>query len=301
MGSNSTGPPTIAISITETWLKSYVQDAEISIAGFSLFRSDRPERRGGGCALYIKDEVTITKTFTISDRQHSLVLAYSEPKHILFACLYRPPDSEDTAFHSLMDTLQEKIAEFTNGNRSPDIFITGDFNLPLMNWDSCSVPTSPPCKAYQRLMDFINDNFATQVVDQPTRGNNILDLVLTNSPESVANVLTEDVPKLSDHKVVDCILTFNPIPEDPPKTHQWDHMEFRGINIHKGDLEQIRVDLQSVDWTTLLQICEEDGDYEGELFKELIIMTVLQIAIKHCPRKQNRGKTRKSRLEPLKR
>ena len=30
-------------------------------------------------------------------------------------------------------------------------------------------------------------------------------------------------------------------------------------------------------------------------------MTVLQIAIKHCPRKQNKGKSRKSRLEPLKR
>ncbi len=45
-------PPDV-IAITESWLHPEISDAEISIDGFSTFRSDRQNRRGGGVLVYI--------------------------------------------------------------------------------------------------------------------------------------------------------------------------------------------------------------------------------------------------------
>lgn len=43
------------VGITETWLKYIISSSIASIEGYSLFREDRADRRGGGgrcCALY---------------------------------------------------------------------------------------------------------------------------------------------------------------------------------------------------------------------------------------------------------
>eukprot|EP00116_Pleurobrachia_bachei_P016247 sb/3476509/ len=76
-------------------------------------------------------------------------------------------------------------------------------------------------------------------------------------------------------------------------------MSFRGLNLHKADFELMNGDLSEVDWDNLQKVCEESGDITGEKFKELIVLTVLQLAIKHSPRKSQPRK--KGLTEPLKR
>lgn len=53
------------IGLTETWLHPGVNDAEITIHGFTLFRGDRATEKNifphGGVALYVKD------TFSLDD------------------------------------------------------------------------------------------------------------------------------------------------------------------------------------------------------------------------------------------
>ena len=45
------------LCITETWLKPKHLNSTISIPGFQLpFRLDRPQRKGGGVAVYLKME-----------------------------------------------------------------------------------------------------------------------------------------------------------------------------------------------------------------------------------------------------
>ena len=44
------------LSINETHLDSTINDFELNITGFSLYRNDR-NRHGGGVAIYIRDEI----------------------------------------------------------------------------------------------------------------------------------------------------------------------------------------------------------------------------------------------------
>ena len=41
------------IAVTETWCQPHEQDGLYSIPGYSLYRSDRPNKPGGGTLLYI--------------------------------------------------------------------------------------------------------------------------------------------------------------------------------------------------------------------------------------------------------
>ena len=133
------------------------------------------------------------------------------------------------------------------------------------------------------------------MVCQPTRGDNILDLVLTNRSQDILEVQSE-VTTLSDHLMVKCILGFNPISprriDNPPEP--W---SFRAINCHKGDLEALDADLDRVNWHTLKGLCDDEGDPDGAIFKELLIQTVLQLSMKHCPPKIRPSGGRKSKGE----
>ena len=217
---------------------------------------------------------------------------------MIFSCIYRPPEASDQSFANIMSDLQHQIGIVSNG-RCPEMFIMGDLNLPLYDWES-----NRPMKAvssngaYQRTMEFVEENFLSQMVDKPTRGNNILDIILTNSPQYIAAITTED-SKISDHRVVECTLGFNPLVENPLQTTNWDHMNFRGLNLYKADFELMNEDLSEVEWDNLQTMCEESGDTTGEKFKELIVLTVLQLAIKHSPKKSQRRKN--NLVEPLKR
>ena len=53
--------------------------------------------------------------------------------------------------------------------------IIGDFNLPDFNWDLFDYPDS---HLYTAAADFVTVHGLSQLVDFPTRGSNILDLVL---------------------------------------------------------------------------------------------------------------------------
>ena len=84
-----------------------------------------------------------------------------------------------------------------NGN----IWIAGDFNLPDIDWKSMSVATSIyPTRLNKFLLDTIQELDLEQVVNFPTRQDNILDLVLTSHPSLVNRC--KPLPGISDHDIV---------------------------------------------------------------------------------------------------
>ena len=64
------------------------------------------------------------------------------------------------------------------------IILCGDFNLPDSDWGTYEVVDQPqyPAKLTNCALDIIWDNFLTQVNDEPTRFDNILDLSV---PENI--------------------------------------------------------------------------------------------------------------------
>jgi hypothetical protein len=58
--------------------------------------------------------------------------------------------------------------------------LTGDFNCPDINWDTMTVNQDAQDKEIQRaVMEVVTANLIVQIHEQPTRGNNLLDIVLT--------------------------------------------------------------------------------------------------------------------------
>ena len=111
---------------------------------------------------------------------------------------YRPPsgDVED------LNELDLSIQKITRATNIPNLVIVGDFNLPDINWDNTSVrtPSNYPQCLSSTLIDIVNNNYLTQMVTQPTRELNTLDLILTSNPGLIEEVMT--MPGTSDHHVV---------------------------------------------------------------------------------------------------
>lgn len=81
-----------------------------------------------------------------------------------------------------------------------NVLIMGDFNLPDINWDSLSGSSVNS----KNFCDFIFNFNLTQLIAHPThRKGNILDLVISNTPEVVDNLLINKHPSLdTDHFMI---------------------------------------------------------------------------------------------------
>ncbi len=79
--------------------------------------------------------------------------------------MYRPPKqqaADDAA-------LYEEIQALTQNKQS---VILRDFNCPKINWSNMTGDQEG-----NSLLEMLEDTFMTQIISQPTRENNILDLV----------------------------------------------------------------------------------------------------------------------------
>ncbi|KAL5269743.1 hypothetical protein ACHWQZ_G003270 [Mnemiopsis leidyi] len=204
--------------------------------------------------------------------------------------LYRPPATADDKFGKLLSAVQQYLDKFME-RKHHDVYITGDFNLPMIDWSSCSVDHSQGqargIVPTQRLLDFMGNNFLSQIVDKPTRNQNTLDLVLTNCPHYVNSVTSEKVP-ISDHNLVTVTIGFDWREPTLGRTGAVlpDPHSFASLNCFEGDLEQISNKLREVNWLQLFNLCVESEDDDGAGFMELMRLTCLQLALHYCPKKR---------------
>ena len=82
------------------------------------------------------------------------------------------------------------------------MIICGDFNYPNINWNLTKSTTAASDIDFVALL---NDFFLEQLFTTPTRGSNMLDLVITSIPENVEIteiLLPEEAGIFTDHSVV---------------------------------------------------------------------------------------------------
>ncbi|GAB0207210.1 hypothetical protein GRJ2_003186600 [Grus japonensis] len=98
------------IAITETWWDSS-HDWNAVMDGYILFRKDRPARRGGGVALYVREQLKCIK-FCLGvdeERVESLWVRMKGQANMgdtVVGVYYRPPDEEeevDKAFYRQLE------------------------------------------------------------------------------------------------------------------------------------------------------------------------------------------------------
>jgi ribonuclease P/MRP protein subunit RPP40 len=183
------------VAITETWLNETITDEEMNISGFVLFRRDRNDpikRRGGGVAMYIKNELNPVYNCELSEDSFSESLwcnIICENENTLLGVCYRAPDSSE-----LND---EKLYGLINSISKYRVVVMGDFNLPELDWGNLD-----NLDLHDPFVDCLLNNFLLQLVDEPTRGNNYLDLVLSSEENMVQNLSVGEQFETSDHQVI---------------------------------------------------------------------------------------------------
>ena len=137
------------VVLTETWLKSHIEDAQVEIPGYNLFRSNRSSRVGGGVLLYSHKKTPITQVKTYDDQIfQALICKFGSTKSIIWT-LYRPKDGSVFSFRSYLKLIDDYIADDRDDH---ELSLFGDFNLPLINWSTNTV--SPDKRASGQSASF---------------------------------------------------------------------------------------------------------------------------------------------------
>lgn len=257
----------------ETRIDQSVYSSEIFPNGYSVFRRDR-DLHGGGVCIVVSNKLQATQCLDLENVLEAVWISIVTPDHQpLYVCsMYRPPDKKADYITDLRQPLEKLYTR--HPNRLPFILIAGDFNYPLINWETDSVPSHSDG---QPFLDILNDFHIQQLVEGPTHHSrtvsNILDLVLCTYPALISNLTIGG--EIADH----CTLSFC--------------IDFRVSDIldstrkiflyNKGDYGQMCRDMRSFsDWFLSSHSIERSVNKNWKLFTEAIWASVN----KNIPNKQ---------------
>ena len=268
------------IALTETWLKSYISDAQLHVPGYLVSRSDRDTRVGGGVLLYSHINIPVSKVEKFDDGFcQGLFCQFSTIKTCV-AVGYRPPNADSSSFSSLLRFFSQCKEDINDD--SYDFCFTGDLNLPAIDWQTNIILSGGSRDTQQSaalLLSFMSEHLLSQYVLKPTRDGNILDIFLTNNDRLVANV-ESNVTTMSDHNIVDVMLSWNPLSPEESSIPKFDENSFRSLDFHKADFDVLRTKFSEVDWFTLRRQCT------FEEFPVLFTDTLFQICASSVPVKK---------------
>ena len=111
------------------------------------------------------------------------------------------------------------------------IWITGDFHLPNIDWNTRSVVNNAySLDICNSLIDVYNLRGFSQSIDTPTQGSNILDFFATNRPNLILQAMVKS--GISDHEVicVESMLSAVVLESNPRKVYLWNRADFVEIN-----------------------------------------------------------------------
>ena len=256
------------ITLTETWLRNHL-DAELSIEGYTLLRTDRSrpkKRRGrdsGGVGVYIKNSLapSTKKLLEFSNSVMEIMAVFIAEINIVLVSVYRSPHNPGGGYDSTSRELAQgisKIAEILDAlpTPTPDIIVNGDFNLPKTNWPDCVPKAGAPNiekDMIYAMSGFASRFFLSQVVLEPThRAGNILDLIFTNNSALFVDI--ESIPTYpnSSHHLVKAT-TFLACGSN----YQTDLTSFTNtfdqFNLFSEDTKwsEISMEIESQDWDSL--------------------------------------------------
>ena len=155
-------------------------------------------------------------------------------KPIVICTFYRTPhDSQGTQ----IEELDVSLSKFGNKINTHNVIITGDFNLPNINWENHHVT---PNSGYStvvanKLLSLVEDHGLIQHVNESTRtqgnGNNILDLVFTNRPGLIKKLNVVD--GIADYSTVIIDVNISPKRKHRPKRKKFIRNKADHSNIQK--------------------------------------------------------------------
>ena len=262
--------------MTESHLKDEIKDSEIKIEGFNLHRCDRIENRQGGVIIYTHESLEINdeRTTKFSNGCCELLTLNISSLNTHIICLYRPPN---TTSEKLSEPIRIVDAYLSTAEKDKIIFI-GDINCPFVSWhkvDGVVYPEITPGDTIDNqnqarsILDLAEKHFMMQLITEPTRDKNILDLLFSNHSDEIEITSIEKVSNIiSDHNFI----YFN-IPSDhkPGETSTKSRPEYLETGLsqfqfwsEKCQWEKLKEHLTNTDWDSIINentSIDEDIDY----------------------------------------
>ena len=223
-----------------------------------------------GVFIVIKNDILATQVDDL-DSSADVVWGKVEIKGtrpLFVASVYRHTDSDPTSmeqFSSVVDKLNDT---------TPNAVITGDFNVPSVDWASLTVNNNPQYghSVNQVVLDMAVQNGLSQIQNEPTRLNNTLDLVFITNMNMVNNVKVH--PGMSDHN---CVITDINLKvkhcTKPPRTV---------YRFSKGDMDAVKRDLETeFERFTKSDLSSKSVEENWNEFKTTLMSSIK----KHIPQK----------------
>lgn len=242
-----------AAMIVETHLSKEIKDSEIKIDSFSIFRSDRPTKNGGTCIYVLKSISTKVINIYAENSCESIFVKLLD-YNIILAAVYKPPSTSNDHFHLLIKNTRNVI----DNNNECHFLIFGDFNLPNMKWYASensniyTIDSSTTSNRHQAeyLVEFMERYFLDQMITEPTREENYLDLMFSSDKslihESNVDIVTN---KITDHNLI--MFHTRIIKKQPRVSNQFnDKLNFFDKNI---DWNRVRFEINNISWEIKLK------------------------------------------------
>ena len=229
------------IVVTESWLNNSIPNSLFNCSrNYNIFRYDRPGRTGGGVAILVKNNLR-SYLIDLSNKFENLeacLVAIVHNKHKIFlGAVYKPSVGDVHLLKPLKEFL--KFVSKKSGKH----LIIGDFNLPDVNWDTLSAPSTG--RQIDFMRSFLKFGF-TQYVTEPTRGRNVLDLIFCNDPNLISNVSVDGTFNTSDHNIICANVSF-PYTQSPQYRQMW----------NKGNYSDIINCMMPIDWKSIFSNCSD--------------------------------------------
>ena len=211
---------------TESWLNKNIATGEIFPSHFNVFRKDRASDSHGGVFIAIKNILIASEEKDLDSNCETLwVSIHVKGRKPMYVGAFYRPETTNT------DYLRELDKSLVNIPKSASIWLLGDFNLPDIDWETNSFRAGgryPACS--KTMLEIAEDHNLIQVIDKPTRGNNILDLCFVTHPSFVAN--KEVIAGISDHDAIFVKAKITPKATRPPrrKIFLYTKADFSAIN-----------------------------------------------------------------------
>ena len=132
-----------------------------------------------------------------------------------------------------MTNLTDALSNLCQSNPDSSIFISGDINLPDIDWSNNTIVSHQyRMSINQSFLQLLDRAGLEQMIDFPTRGNNTLDVLVTNRPSLVNKC--SSLPGLSDHDVVFMEVSIKASRKKTArhKIHLWSKTNFEDIRNH---------------------------------------------------------------------
>ena len=231
------------VAVTESWATGDMEDGELGIMGYKLFRCDRQTScRGGGVLLYVSDVlkaegVNILHTYPEHIWCQIRSSSRTSLSNLVIGVIYRTPN-ESIYGSELHGQLRDVLAEV--GQKQAVVF--GDFNYREIDWDSLACTTGASIECREFLQSVLEMGYC-QHVHEPTRQEGVLDLILSTDEALIDEVVNLGRFDTSDHDMLHCNINWRASVE---------HRQQSRFNYSRVNMDGLMAELKGVDWGSRL-------------------------------------------------